>query len=139
MIRPATMSDLPEARALWDEWWKEEPTPGWKYENLMLLQERIFTDVVEGKREGICLIAPGAGVLLWLGLGKELHGYGVYVWPSFRLKGIGDALIEAAARTAKALGFVRVIVTPYSNNEGSLRWLQQCDFRCVQIVMVREF
>lgn len=138
MIRQARASDVPWVEALWVEWLEEFPLPYGDPAQVLQNQLDLFCHVAEGRRHGVALVDAECAVLLWSGQGEDLHGFGVYVAKSARGNGLGTQLVARGCEAAKAAGFKRVLVSPYTSNALAIPWLEASDFRPVQTVMVRE-
>jgi GNAT superfamily N-acetyltransferase len=100
------------------------------------LHSTLFTQILHG-RSGVVLVEPGKGILLWVGEGETLHGYGVYVKKQERNSGLGSKLLEAGFESGRVQGFKQVIVSPYHGSQ-AIEWLGRHKFEPKQVVMVRE-
>lgn len=132
--------EVPQVEALWRRWVAETPPLDRSPAELLAAQRKLLLRVIAGTQPGIALWEPGEGVLLWASddSRRALHGFGVYVAPEARGRGLGTCLVKEALRMAKTQGFAHAYVTPYTENAAGLRWLARLGFAPVQTVLRRE-
>lgn len=137
--RDARPSDRLWIDALWRQWLLEDPHPFETPTNLLVRQHWLLESVQRGALLGIALVIPEEAILLWAAQpGAPLHGYGIYVTPGARRRGLGTLLLREGLCRARRLGETRVLLSPYVTNKCTLGWLEREGFRGVQLVMQRE-
>lgn len=116
-VRKATARDVGLFRKLWREMMEEQYTAGSPVlpndHNLKVIEE-IFEAYVEETLEGVVLLVSDVGVLMYgdmanplqLSVGdKVAYGWGQYVAPDSRGKGILDKMAEKAFKQLGDMGF----------------------------------
>jgi RimJ/RimL family protein N-acetyltransferase len=141
-IRPTSESDAPAYRDLRLAAVRSHPEAfGADYESLAARplegwQERMRAGA--GGDHGITYVAEAQGELIGMTvlqrgeLPKLRHWaniFGVYVQPAWRGTGIGDALIEACAAYASALGLRLLKLGVVTTNVSAIRLYQRCGFQ----------
>lgn len=152
VIRTAETRDLARFLNLWREYLTELHV---KYGGEILPTERtltFFADLflgLQGGERGVCLLAEDegvpVGVLLWgslqqppvdTALGRTAQGWGTYVVPEARAKGISSRLRETARKILAEMGFEHVLGAAERINAVGLATGEKAGFKIVQQIGV---
>lgn len=135
-VRRINIDEGPEFLSLWFEYLKELKEAGGEIipseRTLIFFAEMVQTYTMEPQL-GVALVALNGqrlvGCLLWGALppvpidtefGKIAHGFGTYVLPEYRMKGLSVKMREAAKDLLAAEGFETVLGTAGKNNFAGL-------------------
>ncbi len=136
-VRRINADEGPEFLGLWFEYLKETKELGGEIipseRTLIFFAEMVQTYTMEPTL-GVALATVNGqklvGCLLWGALppvpidtefGKIAHGFGTYVLPSYRLKGLSAKMREAAKDLLAAEGFETVLGTAGKGNTAGLK------------------
>jgi ribosomal protein S18 acetylase RimI-like enzyme len=138
-IRPATKTDLPQLRALRDEFQQELAKP-------LFLQEpweSVEADVRETIRDGVVLIAEEDGEAVGYALASIVpetpirgHLYDVFVREGARRRGIGAAVVGEIARRLRERGVTHLSLDVGVTNEAARRLYDRLGFFPYETFMV---
>jgi len=115
-VRNATIRDAGLFKKLWMQMLVAQEENGHAFkanEKNLDIYEGVFEAYVQGEVEGVVLLVADLGVLMW-GAGspfdfnvgeKVVTGWGRYVTPEGRGRGISDALIVEAKKQLTDMGF----------------------------------
>ena len=141
LIRPTREADAPLYRALRLQGLQAHPEAfGADYETsaarpIEYWQERMRSGA--GSSEGVTYVADAAGELVGMtalvrnDLLKTRHAasiFGVYTHPDWRGTGVADALLEACAGYARALGIRLLRLGVVTTNASAIRLYQRCGY-----------
>jgi ribosomal protein S18 acetylase RimI-like enzyme len=132
-IRPATPADEEPLAALDLATWtwltspapKPEPGSGWSFFGERTDPADVIVAVLEGEVAGY--VKLGRATLL-AASDHVLTVNGIAVSPAFQRRGVGRALIDAAAAEAKARGARRLTLRVLGPNEGARRLYESAGF-----------
>jgi len=134
-VREAKPRDRGLFKKLWKSYLEEERETG----GIMLPTEAnietsavMFDNYVDGTYEGVVLFVADKAVLMYgdpgmvfeTTLGKVAWGWGIYVHPDFREKGIAKELTKAAVDKLISLGFNRLYGEIRPDKEASTKALE---------------
>jgi GNAT superfamily N-acetyltransferase len=96
---------------------------------------QLFTAIIDGDLDGVVLFVADAGVLMYGDAGNPMHltvgekvayGYGHYVRPDARGKGILDAMITEAVKELRAMDFDVILGSTLEKDTHGLAALERC-------------
>ena len=113
-LRLGALADEPDAFGSTLEQEVERPEHAWRERLTATTATTLVASLVgedgEARPVGITMVAPAFGTPEHAGI------YGVWVAPSARGRGVGDALLEAALDQARAAGYPRVVLDVGDHN-----------------------
>lgn len=146
MIRQATRADFPTFLRLWLDFLQDQQEQGGDMlstPKTISFFTLLFSAYVTGVRKGIVLLHEDCGVMLW---GEGLadlpydtqndlcaNGWGVFVSPEFRRKGISRALYQHGSKMLREMGFSTMFAGASLKNKAGQANLISEGFRFSQI------
>ena len=150
VIREATAQDYPTFLKLWISFLENQllmggdvlPTP-----KTISFFTVVFNAYITGERRGVVLLAGDYGVSLW---GEDMgespidckyvplaRGWGIYVTPEYRRKGLSTQLYEYGARRMAEMGFSYVCGMILINNDVSLQGLAKYETQTPSVLHIK--
>lgn len=127
-LRLAALADTPDAFGSTLEQEADHPETVWRERLVSEAAATLVASLVgedgEARPAGLATVAPAFG-----GPADHAGIYGIWVAPSGRGRGVGDALLEAALAHARQAGYVRAVLDVGDHNEPAQRLYARHGFR----------